>query len=217
MALLASGIKELPGLSRRNLNTYSLGGGQEPVGEPSNGGHARGLGPLVDHRGALLIGFHDRGIEGNDPRDGDLVTPGELPDGGLIPRGADLVRHQGDTADAKILREGERALSHLERLEVRLGDEEERVHVASCPAAQVFESGLEIDDGHARGRRDQAPEHATHGGVCSAQSPGAPMIGLAHHEEGEVLSDGLAEPLDEVLRGHLQFESRTALAVGLLF
>src|SRR5215467_12706677 len=88
--------------------------------------------------------------------------------------------------------------------------------MASRSAAQVLQARLEIDHGHVRGRRDEAPQHATHGGVCSAQSPGASVIGLAHHEEGEVLGDGLPEPSYEVFGRHLQLEACPSLSIRLL-
>jgi len=120
---------------------------QELIGEPPNCRHARRVGSLVDEGDPALVGFHDRLIVGNNPGHAYFMARGKLAHRLLVTRSADLVRDHGDTSDAEVFGEGEGAPHRLERLEIRLGDEKEVVHVSRRAPAQVFESGLQVHDG----------------------------------------------------------------------
>src|SRR5215470_229192 len=127
------------------------------------------------------------------------MAAGEIAHGVLVARSPYLVSYHPDFLDAKILRQSKRSACRLQRLEIRLPDDEERIDVARRPTAQMLEPGLEVHDRRPRCLGDETIQHATHGGVSPAESARAAVIRLAHDEERQVISDWHAEAVDEIL------------------
>src|SRR5207248_1324682 len=106
------------------------------LGDPRVAGRGR---LVLDPRRPALVGGDHRVVVGHHAGERQSVSPGELAHGGLVTRRADLVGDQADPVDTEVAREGEGTAGRLQRLEVRLADDQQRVDVPRGAATQVLE------------------------------------------------------------------------------
>ena len=102
---------------------------------------------IFDQRGAALISGKHCVIERHDALNWQSVAAGEVPDGLLITGSAHLVGDHLDLLDAEILGQRKRSAGRLQRLEIWLADDQQRIDVTRSATAEMFKPGFQIDDG----------------------------------------------------------------------
>ena len=136
----------------------------------------------VDRRSAGEITLADLIVQRNLTGDPQVIAAGELADRLGVLLVSKLVGDGDYPRHAELLAQLRGAPPGFERFVIRFEHDDEGVHMPSSSAAEMFESGLHVDNGDRMFRLHHSAEQMPHRGMGPAHSAGTGMIDASHEE-----------------------------------